>query len=298
MTTVNLQPQNILNSRARLGEGPVWDARIQGLYWVDIYNRRVHRFDPASGADKVWDLDTVVSGISLVAEDPSKLIVAQRHGLGVLDLATGTAEPLVAIEADRPHTRLNDLKCDPQGRLWVGTMHNHEQPEAHLYRYDKGSLEIMETGLSISNGLGWSPDGQLFYLTDSPRQIIYAYSFDLERGDIGDRRPFIDLTPETFYPDGLSVDSEGCLWSAMWNGGCLIRFDPDGQEMTRMALPLPLVTSCAFGGADLTELFITTASVGLSQLEIQTSVCSGDLFWLKTQVRGLPATPYGGLLGA
>ncbi len=121
----------------------------------------------------------------------------------------------------------------------------------------------------MSNGLGWSPDQQTFYLTDSPLKTIYAYDFDLESGKIANRRVFVDLTAEPFYPDGLTVDRSGCIWSAMWDGWCVIRFDPSGREMMRVQMPVQRPTSCTFGNSDLTTLYITTASVGLSEAEIQ-----------------------------
>ena len=284
-----VQPENVLAVRARLGEGPIWNAERQVLHWVDIYNRRVHTFDPATGKDTYIEVDTVVSGIFL--EDETHLVLAQEDRLTRLDLHHKTTTPLVEIEADRPDNRLNDVRTDSRGRRWVGTMNNDEQPRASLYRYDPdGSLHRMETGLSISNGLGWSPDQKTFYLTDSPRQAIYAYDFDVETGAISHRRPLITLTGESFYPDGLTIDSEGCLWSAMWNGWCVIRFDPQGHEMRRVLLPVPLVTSCTFGGENLTDLYITTASAGLSQAELKQSFEAGDLFRLRTEVRGQPLT--------
>lgn len=279
------QPENVLAVRARLGEGPLWNAERQVLHWVDIYNRRVHTFDPVSGKDTYIEVDTVVSGLFL--EDEKHLILAQESGLTRLDLHNQTTTPLIKIEADRPNNRLNDVRVDYRGRRWVGTMNNDGKPYANLYRYDPdGSLHLMETNLSISNGLGWSPDQKIFYLTDSPQQVIYAYDFDMDAGTISDRRPLITLTGESFYPDGLTIDAEGCLWSAMWNGWCVIRFDPQGQEMRRVPLPVPLVTSCAFGGENLTDLFITTASAGLSQSELKQSFEAGDLFRLRTDVKG------------
>ncbi|MGD1853437.1 MAG: SMP-30/gluconolactonase/LRE family protein [Leptolyngbyaceae cyanobacterium] len=279
------QPENVLAVRARLGEGPIWNAERQVLHWVDIYNRRVHTFDPVSGKDTYIEVDTVVSGLFL--EDERHLILAQENRLTRLDLHNQTTALLIEIEADRPNNRLNDVRADSRGRRWVGTMNNDGKPEANLYRYDlDGSLHHMETNLSISNGLGWSPDQTIFYLTDSPQQVIYAYDFDVDAGTICDRKPLIILTDESFYPDGLTIDTEGCLWSAMWNGWCVIRFDPQGQEMMRVPLPVPLVTSCTFGGENLTDLFITTASAGLSQAELKQSFEAGDLFRLRTEVKG------------
>ncbi|MEM6521424.1 MAG: SMP-30/gluconolactonase/LRE family protein [Cyanobacteria bacterium P01_C01_bin.70] len=280
--------ENVLSVRSRLAEGPLWDAQHQRLHWVDIYNRRVHTFDPAAQAASFIEIDTVVSGLFLM--DREHLILAQENGLSQLHLTTQELVPIVAIEANRPDNRLNDVRCDCQGRLWIGTMNNHEQPQASLYRYDAtGMLKPMATGLSIANGLGWSPDQTTFYLTDSPRQTIYAYRFDAASGEISDRRPLVDLTHESFYPDGLTIDAAGGIWSAMWNGGCVIRFAPDGQELLRVPLPVPLVTSCTFGGPDLTDLYITTASAGMTQAELKAHYQAGDLFRLTTDIKGLPA---------
>ncbi len=288
--SIVLKPENVLPVRARLGEGPIWNAVKQVLHWVDIYNRRVHTFDPASGEDTYYEVDTVVSGLFL--EEEGFLILAQENGLTRLNLHNGTTTPVVSVEAEQPDNRLNDVRADGRGRRWIGTMNNDEQPKANLYRHDpNGSLHLMETGLSISNGLGWSPDQTIFYLTDTPRQVIYAYDFDADAGTIGDRHPLVQLVGESFYPDGLTIDAEGCIWSAMWNGWCVIRFDPDGKEMLRVSLPVPLVTSCTFGGENLTDLFITTASAGLSQAELKKSVEAGDLFCLQTDIKGQPTGP-------
>jgi sugar lactone lactonase YvrE len=151
----------------------------------------------------------------------------------------------------------------------------------------------METGLTIANGLGWSPDGTTFYLTDSNESQIYAYDFDSKTGSIQNRRTLVDLSHENFEPDGMAVDAEGCIWSAMWNGWCIIRFDPNGKEMMRVKLPVQLPTCCTFGGEQLTDLYITSASVGLSQSEIQKSFYSGDLFCLQTDVIGMPSYQFG-----
>lgn len=290
MNKRSLNPENILTVRARLGERPCWAAQTQRLYWVDIYNHRVHQFDPVTGSDRFFDVGEIVTCLAPAGEN--RLILALRHHLAFLDTQSGAVTSFVELKK-QADIRFNDGKCDPLGRFWVGTLCT-SGAKASLYRYDPdGILEEMETGLTISNGLGWSPDHQTFYLTDSSPKMIYAYDFDLSRGQIENRRIFADLSEFPFAPDGLSVDSQGCVWSAMWDGWCIIRFDPNGQEILRVPMPVPRPTSCTFGGSDLTTLYITTASVGLSEAEIQNSIFSGDLFALKTQVTGFAANHFG-----
>lgn len=285
MNVIAYLPKNIFTVRARLGEGPCWNQDEQLLYWVDTYNHRVHQFNPATGADQFFDVGEVVGCIAPAGTN--RLIMAQRSRLAFLDTSNGKVTPIITIEDNQPDNRFNDGKCDAAGRFWFGSM-STKGPLGCLYRYDpNGSLHVIETGLTISNGLGWSPDDRIFYLTDSPLKTIYAFDFELESGSISNRRVFIDLTAESFFPDGLTVDREGCIWSAIWDGWCIIRFDPAGKEMMRVMLPVVRPTSCTFGDEDLMTLYITTASVGLSEAEIQNSFYSGDLFSLPTSTSGL-----------
>ncbi|QSJ20316.1 SMP-30/gluconolactonase/LRE family protein [Nostoc sp. UHCC 0702] len=291
--TLPYQLHNVLEVRARLGEGPIWDEKEKLLYWVDIYNHRVHQFHPASGKSRFFEVCDVVGAIAKAGAN--RLIMAQRHRLAFLDTQTGVVTPIAEIETDLPDNRFNDGKCDQQGRFWFGSMSASGKPQASLYRYDPdGSLHVMETRLTISNGLGWSPDQKIFYLTDSSQQKVFAYDFDAVTGSINNRRILIDFTGESFYPDGLTVDNKGCIWSAMWNGWCVICFSPSGEEVLRIQLPVQIPTSCTFGGDNLQILYITTASVGLSQEEIEKSFYSGDLFALETDSTGLPAYDFQG----
>ncbi|OUL20207.1 SMP-30/gluconolactonase/LRE family protein [Nostoc sp. 106C] len=292
MNATQYSPKNIQQTRARLGEGPCWHQDEQLLYWLDIYNHRVHQFNPATAAHQFFDVGEVVGCIAPAGTN--RLIMAQRNRLAFLDTSNGKVTPILTIEDNQADTRCNDGKCDAAGRFWFGSMSTNG-PKGCLYRYDpNGSLHVLETGLTISNGLGWSPDNKTFYLTDSPLKTIYAFNFDFESGSISNRQVFIDLTAESFYPDGLTVDSEGCIWSAMWDGWCIIRFDSSGQEMMRVKIPVQRPTSCTFGNADLMTLFITTASVGLSEAEIQNSFYSGDLFSLPSTISGLPTYHFTG----
>lgn len=291
MPALDNTPQPVTATRARLGEGPGWIAGEACLYWVDIYNHRVHRYDPGTGSERCFDVGDAVG--CLAPAGRGRLILALRHRLAFLDTATGAVELLPAFE-HRAHIRCNDGKCDPQGRFWVGTL-STAGADASLYRYDPdGTLTEMETGLTVSNGLGWSPDGGTFYLTDSPAQVIYAYDFEPASGTLADRRVVVDLRGETFFPDGLAVDRDGCLWSAMWDGWCVIRFAPDGRELTRVPMPVQRPTCCAFGGADLSTLYITSASVGLSEAEIQRGFHAGDLFAMRSAVGGFAANAFSG----
>jgi sugar lactone lactonase YvrE len=290
MTTIASQPRAVDEARARLGEGPVWDDRRGELFWIDVLNRRIHRFDPAAGRSRVYDLDDIVGCVALTHGDA--LIVALRHRLVRLDLESGAAETLIEVEADKPDNKLNDGKPDARGRLWFGSFSQNEG-EAALYRYDPdGSLHVMQDGMTGSNGLGWSPDGGTFYLTDSGDQKIYAFDFDLERGELSDRRVFVDLSDST-TPDGLSVDEQGHVWSAQFDAGAVIRFSPEGREVSRLELPVEIATSCAFGGDGLRELYVTTASVGLSEQELDEHFHSGDLFRVAAGVAGLPFHRFG-----
>ncbi|HEY9639729.1 MAG TPA: SMP-30/gluconolactonase/LRE family protein [Coleofasciculaceae cyanobacterium] len=283
--------ENVLATRARLGECPVWDADRQQLYWVDVYNHRVHQFDPATGQDRYWETGDVVSAIALTRGD--QLLIALRNRLALLNRQTGEIVSLYQIEFPHPpDTRFNDGKCDSQGRFWIGSC-SDTSGQAALYRYDpEGSLHVMETGLTIANGLGWSPDDSTFYLTDSAPHHIYAYDFEVETGAIRNRRILVDLSAEAVEPDGLAIDQQGNLWSALWNGWCIACFSPAGQEILRVQLPVQRPTSLTFGGAHLTDLYVTSASVGLSQKEIQQGVYAGDLFRLTTPASGSSTQPF------
>lgn len=284
--------QNVLNARARLGECPLWDWDAQLLYWVDVYNHRVHQFDPATGRDRFFDVGDVVSAIALAGEQ--QILMALGNRLALLDTQSGTQQTLYTAEFHCPGTRFNDGKCDAQGRFWIGSI-SSKPGQAALYRYDPdGFWQTMETGLTISNGLGWNPAGDTFYLTDSPQRKIFAYGFDAATGTIGDRQVLVDLGDEPVEPDGLAIDTQGNLWSALWDGWCVVKCDATGRELQRIPLPVQRPTCPIFGGAALTDLYITTASVGLSQAEIQAGFDAGDLFCLRTDATGLPAHRFGG----
>lgn len=280
---------------ALLGEGPMWSPRDHALYWVDILTPAVHRLDPADGSSSHTQLGTMVSMV--VPKASGGLLAATPAGLMTLQPESGTLVLFAHPEAGRSGQRYNDGKCDRRGRLWISTMDMGAAPNrGSLYRVDPdGSCSKMDSGFTVPNGLGFSPDNTRMYFTDTFRKTVYAYDFDLAAGRIGARRPLIVFDPDDGKPDGLTVDSEGCLWVAVWDAWRLSRFAPTGEELMRVRLPVPRPTSCCFGGANLQTLYVTSASVRLSEQALAAAPLSGALFALELPgVRGLPETTFAG----
>lgn len=285
--------ERILGVRNRLGEGPIWNSREGALYWVDIEHNAFHRLVTATGKHDTFRADLPVC--TLAFREAGGLVIATRDGFAFWDLETGELQPISDPEAGKEGThRFNDGAVDRQGRFWAGTMSPPDATSA-LYRLDPDlSVHEMETGLTISNGIGWSPDNRTMYFTDTPPKIIYAYDFDPITGEIENRRPFVYTPEEDGAPDGLAVDSEGFVWSARWGGWKITRYDPDGKVESEVRLPVAQVSSCAFGGPALTELYITTAWSGLRAEARRAQPMAGDLFRLQTDVRGLPEPKFDG----
>ena len=287
--------EHVLAVQNKLGEGPVWSAGEQALYWVDIENNTFYRYYPASGEYECFDVGLPIGVLALRAK--GGLVMATKKGFAFWHQQQGLhfiADP----EADKPHTRFNDGKIDCQGRFWAGTMCG-EKPECSgegsLYRLDPdGTITTMESGLTVSNGIGWSPDNTLMYLTDSPLRVIYAYDFDAATGAIANRRPFIATPNERGFPDGLSVDSEGYIWSARWGGWKITRYDPTGKVERELALPVQFPTSCAFGGPNLDELYITSAWTELNAEKRAQQPQAGDLFRVQTGIKGIEQPLFNG----
>ena len=291
------QVEHVLTVQNKLGEGPVWSAEEQALYWVDIENNSFFRYFPTTSKYETFDVGVPIGVLALRAA--GGLVMATKNGFAFWDPKTQALQFLANPEADKPHTRFNDGAVDSQGRFWAGTMCGLPEicsaPEGSLYRLDPdGSISTMETGIFIANGIGWSPDDKIMYFTDTPRHVIYAYDFDPATGAIANRRPFISTPDETGAPDGLKVDSEGCIWSARWGGWKITRYDPTGKVEREIQLPVQCPTSCAFGGADLDELYITSAWTALSDEQKKNQPFAGDLFRVKTNIKGLESPKFAG----
>lgn len=281
--------ENVVRSQSKLGEGPLWSVEEQSLYWVDIHNCRVERFTPASRDHRVFEFDTAITALGFRSR--GGFVAATARGIGFMQLSSLTPDIAAHPEVDKLYNRFNDAAVDPQGRFWGGTMYEGpdtgEPTEGRLYRFDAdGSLHLMETGLTISNGMGWSPDLKTMYFTDTLRRVIYAYDFDPASGTIDRRRVFVDSSGEDGYPDGMEVDSEGGVWSARWGGWKVSRYDPDGKVEREIRLPVECPTSCAFGGEGLNELYITSAWTALTDEQHRQQPMAGDVFRLAMDIQG------------
>lgn len=269
----------------RLGEGPLWHSGEGALYSVDIEGKSIWRLDPGKGVAREFPLGFMVGCLGIRSE--GGFILAGENGFTTWDPTSGLVNELAHPEPDRHNARFNDGAVDPAGRFWAGTM-TPEGFENSLYRLDPDHrVQRMERGIGISNGIGWSPDRQTMYFTDSPRKLIYAYDYIADSGAIENRRVWLDTSDDPGVPDGLCVDREGCVWSARWDGWRITRYDPQGQQMLELRLPVQRPTSCAFGGADLQTLFITSAWSGLTQDERRSQPLAGAIFKAECQVTGL-----------
>ncbi|MFD5268725.1 SMP-30/gluconolactonase/LRE family protein [Streptomyces sp. NPDC058335] len=247
-----------VRAEAALGEGPTWDPATGRLLWLDILGSRLHTYDPSTGRRTVRVTDQHVGAAKPRAG--GGLVLNLRDGVGLLD-EDGSFRWL--HHEPVPGRRANDAAVAPDGSLWAGTMRYDEAPGGgSLSRVTgDGSVSVILDDVAVSNGTGWSPSGTLMYYIDSPTRRVDV--FDHADGRVTNRRPFVQIEDGAGFPDGLTVDADGCVWVALWEGGAVRRYTPAGALDRVIELPTPLVTACAFGGADLTDLYVTTARVGL-----------------------------------
>jgi sugar lactone lactonase YvrE len=278
----------VVDARAVIGECPLWDPRADALWWVDIPRGAVHRYDPPSGEDlAVASLDEDVGAVAL--NERGGLLVALRGGFALLG-DDGSLDRAWSFDRDDDRLRLNDGRCDPRGRFWVGTVRDDQAPgTAALHRLDPdGGAVAKLDGVTISNGLDWSPDGRTMYFADSGTGEVSAFEYDVVDGELGARRPFVAIDAAAGFPDGLCVDGEGFVWIAIFGASAVHRYDPDGSLERVVEVPARDVTSCAFGGPAYDELYVTSAS------ERGAPVPSGGLFRCRPGPRGRPQTMWKG----
>lgn len=285
----------VLAAGATLGEGACWVADEQKLYWVDILRCEVHRFDPATGKD---DLRKVPCHVSMVQPTTrGDLILATRDGIARMDFESGQFTILCNPEFDLPGNRFNDGKPDPRGRLFVGSLaYDGSDKKANLWRIEPDLVSTrLIAHVGNSNGLGWSPDEKTFYWTDTKTSCVFAFDYDVLTGDIRNRRVVVEVDKSLGRPDGLTVDAEGFLWTALWAGGGVARWDPaSGKLVAKVECPAVNVTCPAFGGADLDVLYFTTAKKGREEAEASPEPEAGHIFAVKPGVKGLAGYAFAG----
>ena len=283
-----------LPAGARLGEGPLWDPVEGVLYWVDIKRREVHRFHPATGRDVVWPTPEEVG--SLAVRAAGGLVVALRSGFHFLDLDTGRTTAVVRPNPEHAENRFNDGKPDRQGRFWAGSMHEPgSRPTGALYRLDPDlTCHRMVDEVVCSNALCWSPDGRTMYHADTVQRTVWAWDADPARGEIAGRRVFRQLASDEGWPDGATVDVEGFVWLAHWDGWRVSRYDPAGRLERVVRLPVQRPTCPAFGGPELDVLYVTSATIGLSADARAAQPWAGGILAFDPGVRGLPEARFPG----
>jgi sugar lactone lactonase YvrE len=292
-------PQLVVDARATLGEGPVWDDRRGILWWVDILGGLVHAFDPATGRDDSFEVGQAVGAVALRRE--GGILAIGQDAILALDPDTRNLRPILAFARENPPRRTNDAKPDPAGRLWVERMpFDHAAGMGSLRRLGTDlELTPILTDLTIPNGLAWSPNGSTMYFAESWTRVITAYDFSRATGEISRGRLLIRIgpafgLPESAVPDGLTVDAEGFIWVAVWNGHCVIRVSPQGEVVGRVDMPVSQVSSVCFGGTDLTDLYVTSAREDFSEADAAREPIAGGLFRVRTGIRGLSPDRFAG----
>jgi sugar lactone lactonase YvrE len=296
MSRIKNKPELVYDARATLGEGPVWHAKENKLYWVNIEACEVHLFDPETATDRSFLLPTRVGFV--VPRTRGGLVAGLENGFAGFEPATGEINYLVTPEAERPRMRINDGKCDVAGNVWGGSMDMPEKkPLGRLYRLDPdlNLLTVPEINPTVSNGIAWRLDNRIMYYIDSPTKKVTAYDFDLATGQMSNPRVIIRFTDADGWPDGMTIDAEDNLWIAHWAGARISVWDPaTGERLEEIELPVSKVTSCVFGGPDLQDLYITSARIDLSENELREQPAAGGLFRVETRVRGTASVSFAG----
>ena len=276
----NFTPECVWRVAAELGEGPLcWNRMV---WFVDIKQDRIHRFDPTRGVGESWNTPAAPGFLAPLAG--GKLVVGTKSGLHVFDPGAGHFEAILAVEPGQPENRLNDGAVDGSGRLWFGSMDDGERkPTGNLYCFERGELKTMDTGYVITNGPAFSPDGRVFYHTDTLAKTIYAFDLKAD-GTISGKRAFIRIEDGAGYPDGSVVDRDGCLWIGLWGGWAARRYSPKGELLDVVRFPVANVTKLAFDGA---TVFATTAWKGLSVEARAAQPLAGGLFRFKADTPGM-----------
>jgi sugar lactone lactonase YvrE len=293
----DLTAELVIDAKAMLGEGSIWQPKEKKLYWVDIEGKALHIYDPVSKTDHQLPVPARIG--TVVPLQKNGALVALQNGIHKIDTKTGGLELINNPLPDTVNLRFNDGKCDPSGRFWVGTLAmDSRRRGAVLYRMDKdGSIHQMLDSVSISNGIVWTADKKTMYYNDTPTGTIQGFDYDDKTGAISNRRVAVRIPRGIGSPDGMTIDAEGNLWVALWGGGIVGKFNPlTGELLQKVKVPAPNVSSCAFGGDKLETLYITTARAWVNAEKLKEFPLSGGVFAVKPGVRGVPAEFYKGKL--
>jgi sugar lactone lactonase YvrE len=288
------RPDLAFDGRATLGEGPVWDEEQQRLVWLDILPGLVHRFDPVTGSDAVFRAGKPVGSAGL--RHGGGLVLAVEDGFALLDPGWRRLDQVAVIEHPGPPARFNEGRCDPAGRFLAGTMAYDLTPGAgSVYRLGPDlAVTKLWDGVTISNGLAWTADGATLYYIDSPTQGVDAFDYDAGTGRLGNRRRVLDIPAAAGLPDGMTIDTDGCLWVALYGGSAVHRYTPDGRLDAVLSFPVSNVTCPVFGGPGLGTLYVTSARDGLGERQLAAQPHAGAVFAADVGARGLPAPRFAG----
>jgi sugar lactone lactonase YvrE len=279
---MNMEPELVADYQCITGEGPLWHPDEKRVYWLDIPTGRMFRYEPATGKHEQCYQGEVVGGFTI--QDDGALLLFMARG-AVKIWREGQLTTVIEEIPDERTTRFNDVIADPMGRVFCGTMPTKERL-GRLYRLDPdGTLTKLLEGIGCSNGMGFTPDRKHMYYTDSPKREIYIFDYDQDSGAITNQRVFVRTPEGEGIPDGMTVDAEGYVWGARWDGGCLVRYAPDGTEVLRIQFPAKKVSSVTFGGEDYTDIYVTTAGGNKKETE---GWGAGGLFRINLGIRGVP----------
>lgn len=295
---LNFRPglETVVAHTCLLGEGPVWDIKNERILWIDILRGNIHAFYPAKKRFETFNTGKLIGAVAVCKK--GGLIAALQDGLAFIDFEKKQIEYIKDPEAHLPQNRFNEGKCDPAGRFWAGTMSLSEAPQAgSVYTLEKEmSVTKKIEGVTISNGMAWSKDHSTFYYIDTPTLEVVSFAFDKGNGNISDKKTIIKIPKNHGYPDGMTIDDEGMLWIAHWDGWQVTRWNPNtGEQLFHISLPVAKVTSCTFGGKNLDDLYITSASKEMTEGELQKQPLAGSIFVIHhCGYKGMPAFEFSG----
>ena len=280
---------------SEVGEGPVWDAQRKLVCWVDIINGKIYQYAPEEKKLSTMDVHQMVGAVAICKD--GDFVAALQNGFALVNRVTHKVKMLENPEGHLPNNRFNDGKCDPEGRFWAGTMSSSEEPgvgNVYVLGNDLSVSRKIEA-VTVSNGMAWSTDHQTFYYIDSPTFEVVSYRYDKRSGNISDKKTAIKFEKKEGSPDGMTIDREGMLWIAHWDGWQVARWNPaTGEKLARIQLPVAKVSSCTFGGENLDDLYITSAREGLTKDELEKQPLAGSLFVVRhCGYRGVPAFEFG-----